>query len=117
MARRRHTIWTIGHSTRTIGDFLTLLAAGKIELLADVRRFPASRRHPQFNQNALTASLAEQDIAYVHLPGLGGRRSQRLPDSPNQAWRVQAFNAYADHLQSAEFQVDFDRLMTLAGEQ
>ena len=114
MARRKHTIWTIGHSTRAIEDFMKLMAAGEIELLADVRRFPASRRHPQFNQDALTTTLAEQGIAYEHFPGLGGRRSNRLPDSPNQAWRVQAFNAYADHLQSGEFQADFDRLMTLA---
>jgi uncharacterized protein (DUF488 family) len=114
MARRKHTIWTIGHSTRAIEDFLKLLAAGQIELVADVRRFPASRRHPQFNQGALTASLAEQGIAYEHFPGLGGRRNTRLPDSPNQAWRVQAFNAYADHLQTAEFQTDFDRLIDVA---
>ena len=117
MARRKHTIWTIGHSTREISDFVQVLAAGKIEVLADVRRFPGSRRHPQFNQDALTATLAEVDIAYLHLPGLGGRRSQRLPDSPNRAWRVQAFNAYADHLQSAEFQAEFDRLLTLAVKQ
>jgi uncharacterized protein (DUF488 family) len=116
MAKRKPTIWTVGHSTRSIEDYLTLLAAGEIELLADVRRFPASRRHPQFNQDALTASLADQGIAYEHFPGLGGRRNHRLPDSPNQAWRVQAFNAYADHLQSGEFQADFDRLLMLAAE-
>jgi uncharacterized protein (DUF488 family) len=117
MARSKHTIWTVGHSTRKIGEFLELLAAGKIELLADVRRFPASRRHPQFNQDALTASLAEQGVAYEHFPGLGGRRSKRLHDSPNQAWRVQAFNAYADHLQTADFQADFDRLIEMAAKQ
>jgi uncharacterized protein (DUF488 family) len=114
MAKRKPPIWTAGHSTRDIADFLKLLAAGKIELLADVRRFPASRRHPQFNQEALTESLAAAGIAYEHFPGLGGRRNQRLPDSPNRAWRVEAFNAYADHLQSAEFQADFDRLLSLA---
>src|SRR5687768_10684215 len=112
MAKRKQTIWTIGHSTRPIEDFLRLLAAGEIELLADVRRFPASRRHPQFNQEALTESLAAEEIEYVHLPGLGGRRSKRLPDSPNNAWRVAAFNAYADHLQSEEFQADFHRLVS-----
>jgi uncharacterized protein (DUF488 family) len=111
---RKRNIWTVGHSTRSIEDFLKLLAAGEIELLADVRRFPASRRHPQFNREALTASLAEVGIAYEHFPGLGGRRSQRLEGSPNNAWRVEAFNAYADHLRSAEFQADFNRLIDLA---
>lgn len=90
------------------------MAAGEIELLADVRRFPASRRHPQFNREALIESLADAGIAYEHFPGLGGRRSARLEDSPNNAWRVKAFNAYADHLQSAEFQGDFDRLVDMA---
>jgi uncharacterized protein (DUF488 family) len=108
---RKRIIWTVGHSTRKIDEFLQLLAAGKIELLADVRRFPASRRHPQFNREALIASLADAGIAYEHFPGLGGRRSARLKGSPNKAWRVEAFNAYADHLQSAEFQADFDRLI------
>jgi uncharacterized protein (DUF488 family) len=110
-------IWTVGHSTRKIEEFLKLLAAGKIELLADVRRFPASRRHPQFNREALIESLAAEGIEYVHLPGLGGRRSARLPDSPNNAWRVAAFNAYADHLQSSEFQADFEQLETVARKQ
>jgi uncharacterized protein (DUF488 family) len=107
-------LWTIGHSTREIGEFLRLLAAGEIELLADVRRFPGSRRYPHFNQEALSETLATAGIDYRHLPGLGGRRSQRLPDSPNDAWRVKSFNAYADHLQSAEFAADFDQLMDLA---
>src|SRR4026207_1694760 len=98
MAARKRTIWSVGHSTLLIGEFLELLVTAKIELLADVRRFPASRRHPQFNREALAASLDESGIAYEHFPGLGGRRSQRLPDSPNNAWRVEAFNAYADHL-------------------
>jgi uncharacterized protein (DUF488 family) len=114
MAKRKPTIWTVGHSTRPIEEFLKLLAAGEIELLADVRRFPASRRHPQFNREALIESLAAARVAYEHFPGLGGRRNQRLPDSPNYAWRVEAFNAYADHLQSTEFLVDFDRLIESA---
>ena len=87
------TIWTIGHSTRPIEELLKLLAAGNIKLLADVRRYPGSRRHPQFNQDALAASLADVEIEYRHFVDLGGRRSQRLPDSPNTAWRVAQFNA------------------------
>ena len=117
MARHERSIWTVGHSTKPIAEFLELLAAARIELLADVRRFPASRRHPQFNREALAASLAEAGIAYQHFPGLGGRRSARLPDSPNGAWRALSFNAYADHLQSAEFQADVDRLAALAASQ
>src|SRR5262245_40047127 len=98
------TIWTIGHSNHPLDRFLELLAANSIQLIADVRRFPASRKHPHFSADALAASLAAEGIGYQRLPDLGGRRSKRLPDSPNTAWRVEAFNAYADHLQSAEAQ-------------
>ena len=111
------TIWTVGHSTRSLGEFLALLAAAEIGLLADVRRFPGSRRFPQFNQEALAASLTEAGIAYRHLPGLGGRRTRRLPDSPNSAWRVVSFNAYADHTQSEEFAAELAVLVQLAADQ
>jgi uncharacterized protein (DUF488 family) len=107
-------VWTAGHSTRTIEEFLALLAAAEIQLLADVRRFPGSRRYPQFNQEALAASLATCGIEYRHLPGLGGRRTKRLPDSPNKAWRVVSFNAYADHVQSEEFETALAELVGLA---
>lgn len=107
-------IWTIGHSTHPIDKFLEILGAGDIELLADVRRFPGSRRHPQFNQDALAESLSAAGIAYRHFLALGGRRSERLSDSPNTAWRVEQFNAYADHMQSAEFLAALDELMSAA---
>src|SRR5687767_7972443 len=100
----RPAIWTVGHSTRSIEALLEILAAGGIKLLADVRRFPGSRRHPQFGKEALAASLAEAGIGYRHFVDLGGRRSQRLVNSPNTAWRVEQFNAYADYMQAAEFQ-------------
>src|SRR5262245_6625251 len=96
-------IWTIGHSTRPIDDFIAILSAANVKLLADVRRFPGSRRYPQFNQEALTQSLAEAGIKYQHFVELGGRRKERLADSPNTAWRVETFNAYADYMQSPEF--------------
>src|ERR1700720_775195 len=80
------TLFTIGHSTRGIDELLGLLAEHGIETLIDVRRFPASRRHPQFSREALAASLAAAGIAYVHEPDLGGRR-QPQPGSPNTAWR------------------------------
>jgi uncharacterized protein (DUF488 family) len=109
-------IWTVGHSTRPIVALLEILAAGEIKLLADVRRFPGSRRHPHFGQEALAASLAQAGIKYRHFVDLGGRRSERLPDSPNTAWRVEQFNAYADHMQSAEFLHALDELMAAARE-
>ena len=111
-----HTIWSLGHSTHSIDELLALLTAGGIELLADVRRYPGSRRHPQFNQEALAKSLADAKIQYRHFVDLGGRRSKRLPNSPNTAWRVEQFNAYADYMQSAEFQAALDELMAAAGE-
>ena len=115
--REEPVIWTVGHSTRPLDDFLKILAAVQIELLADVRRFPGSRRHPQFGQEALSASLAEAEISYRHFVDLGGRRSQRLEDSPNTAWRVKSFNAYADYMQSAEFLAALEELMTTARQQ
>ena len=115
--RSLQAIWTVGHSTRPIEELLKLLAAGDIQLLADVRRFPSSRRHPQFNQDALAKSLADAGIEYRHFVDLGGRRSKRLPDSPNTGWRVEQFNAYADYTQSAEFQAALDELMRIAKKQ
>lgn len=114
--RDQPVLWTAGHSIRPIKDFLALLAVAEIELLADVRRFPGSRRHPQFNQEALAASMADAGIEYRHLPGLGGRRTKRLPSSPNAAWRVESFNAYADHVQSTEFAEALAELIALAQE-
>jgi uncharacterized protein (DUF488 family) len=107
-------IWTAGHSTRPIAEFLKLLAAGGVKLLADVRRFPGSRRHPHFGQAPLAAALAEAGIEYRHLEALGGRRTERLPDSPNDGWRVESFNAYADYMQSAEFARALEELETIA---
>lgn len=110
------TIWTIGHSNHTIEKFLALLAEQSIELVADVRRFPASRTHVQFNAQPLSESLSGAEIDYRHFPSLGGRRKDRRNDSPNTAWRVEAFNAYADHTQSTEFRLAWDELIVLACE-
>jgi len=106
-------IWTIGHSTHPGDKFLDLLQKHSITALADVRRFPGSRRHPQFNQEALAASLAEAGIAYVHFPELGGRRSAHK-NSPNTAWRNSAFRGYADYMDTAEFRKGIVRLLALA---
>ena len=109
------TIYTIGHSTRSLEYFLQLLQSHKIEALADVRQFPGSRRHPQFGQENLSQSLAQAGIAYVHFPELGGRRRAR-PDSPNTAWRNEAFRGYADYMMTREFQAGIDRLLKFAQE-
>ena len=107
------TLWTIGHSTRQIDDFLALLQEHDIAALADVRRFPGSRRHPQFSQEALAASLTHTGIEYVHFPELGGRREPRK-DSPNTAWRNAAFRGYADYMMTPEFQAGIECLLALA---
>jgi uncharacterized protein (DUF488 family) len=107
------TLFTVGHSTRSIEELLGLLAEHGIETLIDVRRFPGSRRHPQFSREALAASLAAAGIEYLHEPDLGGRR-QPAPDSPNTAWRVAAFRGYADHMDSEAFAAALDRLLRTA---
>jgi uncharacterized protein (DUF488 family) len=109
-------IWTIGHSTRPLDEFLELLAHYRIEAVADVRRFPGSRRHPHFSGPALETSLAARSMAYRWLPALGGRR-RPLPDSPNTSWRNASFRGYADHIRSAEFAEGMRELRELAGRQ
>lgn len=95
-------VHTIGHSTRAVETFIALLKAHAIELLVDVRRWPMSRRHPQFNREALIASLERDGIGYLWRGDLGGFRKP-APDSPNTGWRVGAFRAYADFMLRAEF--------------
>lgn len=110
------TIWTIGHSTLPLAGFVEDLARYGIEFVADVRRFPGSRRHPQFGAGALRAGLAEAGIGYRHFAALGGRRRSR-PDSPNGVWRNEAFRGYADHLADPDYRAAFDELCALAREQ
>ena len=95
-------LWTIGHSTRTLGEFVGMLREAGIACVADVRRFPGSRRHPQFGAEALAAGLAGAGIGYVHMPGLGGRRRPR-PDSPHTAWRNAGFRGYADYMDTPAY--------------
>ena len=106
-------VHTLGHSTLALEDFLRLLEAHSLDAIADVRRFPASRRHPHFAREPLAASLAARGVAYSWLPALGGRRGGR-PDSPHVAWRNAAFRGYADHMDSAEFRDGLDALLALA---
>jgi len=107
------TLWTIGHSTHTIDELLDILGAHGIARIADVRRFPGSRAHPQFNPDALGASLAERAIAYTQMPELGGRRKPR-PDSPHSAWRNESFRGYADYMDTPEFAAAAEELAALA---
>jgi uncharacterized protein (DUF488 family) len=107
------TVWTIGHSTRTLEQFLALLAQHDIEAIADVRRFPGSRKQPWFGRESFERSLQAEGVEYQWIPELGGRRRAR-PDSPNTAWRNASFRGYADHLDTAEFAAGLDQLLALA---
>ena len=109
----QHTrvIHTIGHSTRTIEAFVDLLQTHRIQLLIDVRRWPASRRYPHFYREALSNSLREARIEYIWRGDLGGFRKP-APDSPNTAWKVAAFRAYADFMLTSEFEKILKELET-----
>jgi uncharacterized protein (DUF488 family) len=106
-------IWTVGHSTRAIDEFVLLIQANDIKLLADVRSLPGSRRYPQFNREMLACSLGKAGIHYEHFPELGGRRKPRS-DSRNLAWRNASFRGYADYMETEEFRKGVERLLDLA---
>jgi uncharacterized protein (DUF488 family) len=108
-------IWTIGHSTRAIDDFISLLKENEIKLLVDVRAWPGSKRFPQFNKDALAESLNANGIRYEHFPELGGKRKSK-PDSRNTAWRNASFRGYADYMETEQFQKGIERLLDLAAE-
>ena len=106
-------VLTIGHSTRSIDEFVSLLSAHGVTQLVDVRTVPRSRHNPQFNADVLPASLASAGIGYVHAPGLGGFRPT-LAGSPNGGWRNLSFRGYADYMQSDDFADDLFGLIELA---
>src|SRR5947208_6704305 len=110
----RRRFYTIGHSTRSLEELVALLREHGIERLADIRRYPGSRRYPHFSRDALEVSLPEHGIAYVHLPKLGGRR-KASGASPNTGLRNEQFRAYADHMASDEFRRAVDGLLALEG--
>lgn len=109
------TIWTVGHSILPAEQFIALLVPQRIELVADVRRFPASRRHPQFNRDALAGALVHSDIDYLHLPELGGKREPRS-DSKNTGWREAGFRGYADYMDTDAFAEGMARLRAAAAD-
>jgi uncharacterized protein (DUF488 family) len=108
-------IWTIGHSTRAIDEFISLLEENEIKLLVDVRAWPGSKRYQQFNKDALAESLNARGIRYEHFPELGGKRKSK-PDSRNTAWRNASFRGYADYMETEQFQKGIERLLDVAAE-
>ena len=108
-------IWTIGHSTRPLDEFIDLLRGEHIELVADVRRYPASRMHPHFNAEALARSLSENGLRYEGYVDLGGRRLPRA-GSTNTGWRNTSFRGYADYMETPAFDAALARLMADAAD-
>jgi uncharacterized protein (DUF488 family) len=109
------TLWTVGHSTHPLEEFLDILHAHGVTRIADVRRFPGSRAFPYFNPEPLERALAESGIAYTPMPALGGRRTVRA-DSPHVAWHNESFRGYADYMDTPEFAAAAEGLAALARE-
>ena len=107
-------VLTIGHSTRTLEEFIGLLQAHAVSRVVDVRTVPRSRHNPQFNKDSLPDSLNKAGLGYVHMPGLGGLRHAKR-DSPNLGWRNASFRGYADYMQTPEFAKSLEELIQLAG--
>ena len=108
------TVLTVGHSTRTIQDFLHLLQAHEVERVVDVRTIPRSRHNPQFNEKALARSLERAGIRYRWMPRLGGLRHPHR-DSVNKGWRNKSFRGYADYMQTPQFDKALEQLVAAAG--
>ncbi len=115
ISENRPTLYTIGHSTRSLEEFLELLFSFNIKILADVRKMPGSRKFPQFDQDALATSLLENGIEYKYLEDLGGRR-KGATKSTNTVWRNKSFQAYADYMETPEFAAGAEKLATMARE-
>ncbi|MDP3879503.1 MAG: DUF488 domain-containing protein [Dehalococcoidales bacterium] len=110
------TIFSIGHSTRTLEELVDLLKSNGVTKVSDIRTIPRSRRNPQFNIETLPGDLRAAGIGYQHLPGLGGLRHPQA-DSPNQGWRNASFRGFADYMQTQEFEENLVALMKLAQEE
>src|SRR3989475_10471989 len=108
------TLYTVGHSTRPLDEFLKVLHAHSIQILIDIRAFPVSRRMPHFNRESLEESLAKENIQYVWMKELGGRRKKLRDDSPNVALRNDSFRNYADYMLTVEFERGIRELLELA---
>jgi uncharacterized protein (DUF488 family) len=110
----KSVLWTVGHSTRTINDFINLLKTYNIELLADIRSYPGSKRYPHFNKNPLCVSLAGNHIEYLHIPELGGRRKP-AGVSTHTEWKNTSFRAYADYMDTDNFYKGITILKSISG--
>lgn len=106
-------IFTIGHSTRLLKDFVAILKSYKVKQIVDVRTIPRSRHNPQFNRETLPDDLSDVGIAYLHMPGLGGLRHP-ITDSSNLGWRNTSFRGFADYMQTEEFKESIDKLIEIA---
>ena len=106
-------LFTLGHSTRSFEDFVHICEAHAVRGIADVRRFPGSRRSPHFARAAMEEDLPRHGVGYVWIPKLGGRR-RRAPGAPPSAWRVDAFAAYADYMRTPDFRAGLDQLFESA---
>jgi uncharacterized protein (DUF488 family) len=115
MTAHNNTIWTIGHSTRSPEEFVEALLSFQIKMLADVRRYPGSKKYPHFNAGFLKSMLQESGIDYLPLVALGGRRKPK-PDSTNTVWRSEAFRGYADYAETAAFETALADLTAVAAQ-
>ena len=113
MKKQTKIIWTIGHSTRPFDELVAMLHSFRIERVADVRSYPGSRKFPQYNKEILENTFPENNIEYIHLRDLGGRRKVNK-DSKNTAWRVLAFRGYADYMETIEFKTAIVQLEKMA---
>ena len=113
MKEENKTIWTIGHSTRSFEEFVAMLLSFPIEMVTDIRSFPGSRKFPQYNKEALGVSLPQNNIQYIHLKNLGGRRKVN-PDSKSTAWRHVSFRGYADYMETDAFKEGINELEKIA---
>jgi len=109
-------VLTIGHSTRTLDEFIRLLRAHSVSCVVDVRTVPRSRHNPQFNKASLPQALKKAGLRYVHLPGLGGLRHAKR-NSLNMGWRNASFRGFADYMQTSEFEQNLEKLIQLANEE
>ncbi len=110
------TVWTVGHSNRSLEEFVGLLRAHAATLVVDVRKMPGSRRNPQFGRDVLSQALRQAGIGYMHMPELGGLRHRR-PDSPNTGWENASFQGYSDYMLTPEFQKGLQALLERAREE
>jgi len=113
MIEEQKIIWTIGHSTHPLEEFVDMLQSFNIEVVADIRSFPGSRKFPQFNKEALEISLPQNHIEYIHMKDLGGRRKGNK-DSKNTGWRHFAFRSYADYMETDSFKNAIEELEKIA---